>query len=195
MITSVEELAAPLQSGRAYLRANMVSMIKNKVKTRPDTAVETPPPQGVPLQRTITGGTLKKTSGLGRFRRHNQERGEEPQKWFSRLAKLGKQTAEGMRVLVKGTPNARELPWKNFTKIRGAGILHDRTGWHLVVKFTPPFENDPTITFHRPHDRVLHLKQLQKIREGAQGTRTAGSRRNYLLRSDEHSYTDLFISF
>ncbi|KAJ7268685.1 hypothetical protein B0H12DRAFT_60899 [Mycena haematopus] len=172
MITSVESLAAPLQSGRAYLRANM--MTKNKVKTRPaDTATATVRPEsplmppGAPLQRTITGGTLKKKSILGRFR-HIQD---EPQKkWFSRLSKLTKQTAEGMRVLVKGSPTARELPWKDFTKIMVELGFSMTEPDGNSVKFTPPFDNDPTITFHQPHDRVCRVKHLGKIRKALKNT-------------------------
>ncbi|KAJ6499003.1 hypothetical protein C8R45DRAFT_980663 [Mycena sanguinolenta] len=177
MITLAESLAAPLQSGHAYLRDNMT--IKNKVKTRPaDTATATATvrqapviSQGVPLQRTVTGGTLKKTSILGSFRHNQDERGGEPQKkWFARLSKLTKQTAEGMRVLVKGSPNARELPWKDFIKVMvelGFSMTEPEGN---SVKFTPPSDNDPTITFHRPHDKILHVKHLTKIRRALKNT-------------------------
>ncbi|KAF7361622.1 hypothetical protein MVEN_00505500 [Mycena venus] len=161
MITSVEELATPLQSGHAYLRANKMMAMKNKVKTRPADAVVRPesPIQhvpGVPLQRTMTGGSLVKTSLLGRFR-HTP-------KWSSVWSKLTKPAVKGMRVLVKGG-NAREMSWKDFCMtMRELGFTMTESGGNSV-KFTPPFDNAPTITFRRPHDKVLRMRQLGKVRK------------------------------
>ncbi|KAJ7346933.1 hypothetical protein DFH08DRAFT_206055 [Mycena albidolilacea] len=166
MITAVESLAAPPQSGHAYLRANM--QMKSKVKTRPVTAVaemeevrvESPIlPSGVPLQRTMTGGTLKKASLLGRFRNGGDE--DSKKKWYSMFLKLSKQPAQGLRLLVKG----RELSWKDFLKIMAdLGFTVTEPDGNSV-KFVPPFEKAPTVTLHRPHDRVCRVKHLKKIRK------------------------------
>jgi hypothetical protein len=107
--------------------------MKCKVKTRPknaDVGLETPTVmQGVPLTRTYTGKSLlKKPSLLSRLTKRDRAAVEPqppklPNKWVKRLAKMPKQTAERMRVLVKGAPNVREMPWKDFLKVSRAVSL------------------------------------------------------------------------
>ncbi|KAJ6594229.1 hypothetical protein B0H19DRAFT_54564 [Mycena capillaripes] len=152
MISSVESLAAPLQSGHAYVRDNM--NMKNKIKTRPDARPESPIMQGVPLTRTYTGKSLlKKPSFFSRFGGHRRSDPiEEPQasskpagaKWVGNISKLTKTTAERMRVLVKGGgPNTRELSWKDFLKIMKELGFRKVELEGTAVKFHPPDPKDP----------------------------------------------------
>ncbi|KAJ6587207.1 hypothetical protein DFH09DRAFT_1142887 [Mycena vulgaris] len=152
-MSSAESLAAPPQSGHSYLRS--IKPLKNKVKTktRPDTAnvrSVVPPVKAVPLTRTYTG-TMKKTSFMSRLRnRDGADDEDKPKaapkpagKWFNKLSTMSKTTAERMRVLVKGAPNARELSWKDFLKImKELGFTWEEMDG-TAIKFLPPDPRDP----------------------------------------------------
>ncbi|KAJ7680644.1 hypothetical protein DFH06DRAFT_425511 [Mycena polygramma] len=180
VISSVESLAAPLQSGRGYLRTSMTAM-KNKVKTRPDAGAvkpESPVVQGVPLTRTFTGKSLNKPSLFSRLGGGNKrgERTQEPEpqarpkaagKWVGKMAKLTKATGEKMRVLMRaGTANARELSWKDFCKMMKELGFRIEVLDGTAVKFHPPGDlKDLAITLHKPAEKVCHAKTLDKLRE------------------------------
>ncbi|KAK7005790.1 hypothetical protein R3P38DRAFT_3039605 [Favolaschia claudopus] len=164
VIPAVETLAAPLQSGRVYVRDNVP--MKNKIKTRPE---QPPVVQGVPLERTMTGGTLRRQTLLERFRHHAEEhdeprhRTENPQqrnqRWLSRLGKLGKPMAQRVRVLL-GLGNGAQMHWKDFVKLMvDLGFTVSEPDGR-TFKFTPPHDNDAV-----PKDQVLHAKDLSKIRK------------------------------
>ncbi|KAJ6476046.1 hypothetical protein C8R47DRAFT_1142086 [Mycena vitilis] len=184
VISSVESLAAPLQSGRGYLQANMAAL-KNKVKTRPDAAVrpESPVMQGVPLTRTFTGKSLNKPSLFSRLgggkKRGERMQDPEPQvrpkaagKWVGKMAKLTKATGEKMRVLMRGgTANARELSWKDFCKIMKELGFRIEPLDGTAVKFHPPGDlKDLAITLHKPAEKMCHGKTLDKLREALADT-------------------------
>ncbi|KAJ7187946.1 hypothetical protein C8R46DRAFT_1053137 [Mycena filopes] len=172
IIESCESVATPLQSGHAYVRANMTQ--KTKTKTRPD-AGAVRPETGVPLKRTSTGGTLRKQSLMTKmrnsFRRDAIVEEEEPQsskpgaKWLAKISKMSKSAAQGMRVLAKGAPTTRGLAWKDFVKIMAELGFEWEDGDGRSVKFYIPNSNEPTITFPRPGERVCHIKMLANMRK------------------------------
>ncbi|KAJ7045825.1 hypothetical protein C8F04DRAFT_1066311 [Mycena alexandri] len=176
IIESCESVAAPLQSGHAYVRANVTQ--KMKTKTRPDAGAVRPETEtmlGVPLKRTATGGTLKKQSLMTKmrrgFRQDDRALEEEPQSakpaanWLARIAKMSKSAAQGMRVLAKGAPNTRGLAWRDFVKIMiELGFEYQEMDGR-TVKFYIPNTSEPTITFSRPSERVCHIKMLANMRK------------------------------
>ncbi|KAJ7091098.1 hypothetical protein C8R44DRAFT_817033 [Mycena epipterygia] len=156
-ITSVESLAPPLQSGRSYLRS--LNPLKTKTKTRPATPTFEPetvaPYKGVPLKRTQTGSSMK-TTVLRKFRHRENTREEElpaapkpVEKLLNQVSKLTKTTAQRMRVLVKATPNARELSWKDFLKIMSELGFKCEPMDGTTFKFYYLDGNYPVITFSR----------------------------------------------
>ncbi|KAJ7079060.1 hypothetical protein B0H15DRAFT_858966 [Mycena belliarum] len=169
-ISSVESLAAPLQSGRAYLRSILPKKIKTK--TRPDTAC-VGPMADIPLTRTSTGNTMKKPTLMSRLCNRGTDN-DEPKatlkpkpagKWFGKLSKMSRATADRMRVLVKCAPNARELTWKDFLKIMKELGFRWEEMEGTAFKFYPADPTDPAITLHRPHDKVYHVRRLNIIRK------------------------------
>ncbi|KAJ7747242.1 hypothetical protein B0H16DRAFT_925950 [Mycena metata] len=172
IIESCESVAAPLQSGHAYVRANITQ--KMKTKTRPDAGAVRPETEtmiGVPLKRTATGGTLKKQSLIMKMRngfRHDDalEQSAKPgAKWLAKVAKMSKSAAQGMRVLAKNAPNTRGLAWKDFVKIMMELGFEYQEMDGRSVKFYIPNTNEPTIIFPRPGERVCHIKMLANMRK------------------------------
>ncbi|KAJ7495968.1 hypothetical protein B0H11DRAFT_2001334 [Mycena galericulata] len=147
VIESAESVAAPLQSGRAYLQSINIGK-KQKHKTRPVAATIKPEPV-VPLTRTTTGTSFHpKTSLLSIFRRRDNTRGEEPKaeqkpagKWLGKLSNLPKATADHMRVLFKGgagAGNARELSWTEFIGVmKNLGFQWESAGGNAFKFYLP----------------------------------------------------------
>jgi hypothetical protein len=121
-IPSVESLAQPLQSGRAYLQSILPHKAKTKTKGAGTSTArfDAPPVKAVPFTRTLTG-TQKKPSLMSRLYRGEETKPQAKpataEKWFSKVSKMSKATAGRMRILLKGAPNARELSWKDFLKV------------------------------------------------------------------------------
>ncbi|KAJ7772659.1 hypothetical protein DFH07DRAFT_168891 [Mycena maculata] len=160
IIESVESLAAPLQSGRAYVQA--MQRAKTKTKTRPEPVAVAPAPQpAVPLTRTMTGSSLNQSERHWRDRHREHVQVGNPKannlRWTGKL----KATAGKLRVLFRG----HELSWKDFLNImKDLGFSSEPTDGN-AVKFRSPNPHDPTLTFPRPSDKKLHRGMLGLVRK------------------------------